>query len=134
MQTMFVTQNLQWYLLLFHCNLLKYLGYVEELMSLFGIAIATESKFIQWQPHPVTGHSACSLKRNLSSIQSSSSNSSIVPQIKTNKIITAILVWTYDLNWEGLPVFTIWFHHSLLNFRLSCKYKRSTHEQFHQIS
>jgi len=27
--------------------LLKYLGYVEELMSLFGIAIATESKFIQ---------------------------------------------------------------------------------------
>jgi len=75
----FTTQNLQWYLLLFH-NLLKNLSYVEELISLFGIAIATESKFIQWQPHPVTGHSACSLKRiQTCSNQLSFSNFSIFP-------------------------------------------------------
>ena len=41
----------------------NFLGYSEELASLIGIAMAMESKFIQWQPHPVTGHSVCPLKR-----------------------------------------------------------------------
>ena len=44
-------------------NLLNFLSYAEEWTSLFGIAMATESKFMQWQPHPVTGHSVCSLEK-----------------------------------------------------------------------
>lgn len=42
----------------------NFLGYSEELASLIGIAMAMESKFIQWQPHPVTGHSVCPLNHS----------------------------------------------------------------------
>ncbi len=45
-KVVFITQKCSMIFSFFY-NLLKHLSYVEELMSLFGIAIATESKFIQ---------------------------------------------------------------------------------------